>query len=388
MILRKRCYIILINSLNRNAFCLKTMKVIKLFRNISMRHAIKTAIACLLADIVTLLLHLPEGYWAVISAGIIMQSSLETGSFETTIILGFERILGTVFGAILGVIGLLLSFNSIAISLPIIFIIMLLSTYLSSRFKQLRMMGVTAIIVVVIGIQPGQHGLMLGLFRCAQIILGCTIAVIVTITIWPQRIKDHLNQKIINILVTSKDLYSKIVQIYSSPPSASAAKTHRVLLDKIITTINSNIANCDQLKSKASKHKFILGERYLAIQLILNNMLYQLRQMAVSVELSKAYLYSKELDTILNKLADLLETYIDTLSDKIVKKKKQKITNTNNLAIMMLQLENLMSKLRKSSRHEQLLQKSLNDAYAYLNFFQANKYFINEFIKLYDLYCD
>ncbi len=354
------------------------MKIIKAFQNISLRHAIKTAIACIAADVVILLLRLPEGYWAVISAGIIMQSSIETGSFEATLMLGYERILGTVLGAALGIIGLLMSFKSIAISLPVIFVVMAVATYLTARFKQLKMMGITAIIIIMIGVQPGQHGLMLGLIRCMEIILGCVIAVVVTITIWPHRAKDRLNQKIINILAATKDQYLTIASIYSA-----SVKTNKAILDEIVVAVNNDIASCAKLKVEAGKHKLISGEQHVSVLLIIKNMLYQLKQMAESVDQSKTYLYSEDLSELINKLSRQIETYIDSIINAIVPKNKHKVAVTEDLAETLQELENLMTQLRKAARREQQLQKSLDDVYEYLRFFQANKNFINELLRLY-----
>src|SRR5882724_3143413 len=58
---------------------------------------LKTGVAAALATVTFQLLHLPHGYWAVISAVIVMQSNL-----GRSISAGVNRLLGTAVGALVG----------------------------------------------------------------------------------------------------------------------------------------------------------------------------------------------------------------------------------------------------------------------------------------------
>src|SRR5579859_1167865 len=61
------------------------------------KQAVKTAIAGLISLYVTNLFHLPEGYWAAISALIVMQSNV-----GATLVASRTRLAGTAVGAAVG----------------------------------------------------------------------------------------------------------------------------------------------------------------------------------------------------------------------------------------------------------------------------------------------
>src|SRR5580658_2767022 len=63
----------------------------------SAKQAIKTAIAGVIALYITNLFHLPEGYWAAISALIVMQSNV-----GATLSASRTRLAGTAIGAVVG----------------------------------------------------------------------------------------------------------------------------------------------------------------------------------------------------------------------------------------------------------------------------------------------
>ena len=89
----------------------------------------------------------------VISAVIVMQSSIETGSIGSTIKNGFERIFGTLVGVAIGIIFLTFISKNMLVSLAIIFLVVLISCYLTSIFTSLKMAGLTASIIILMGLQ-------------------------------------------------------------------------------------------------------------------------------------------------------------------------------------------------------------------------------------------
>ena len=66
-------------------------------RKSELRHATRVSAAVLAAYLLSTLLHLPQGYWAVFTAVIVVQASL-----GATITASIERFLGTVVGAAAG----------------------------------------------------------------------------------------------------------------------------------------------------------------------------------------------------------------------------------------------------------------------------------------------
>jgi len=148
-----------------------------------LRLAARTTIAALLAFAAGHLLHLPQVYWAVLTAAIVMQASLG-GSIKAT----FDRLAGTLGGAAWGVI--------IAIALPhagfarlaLALALAVGPTALAASLKPwLRIAPVTAIIVLM-STQAQQSGpFAYALDRVIEILLGVAVALAVSLFVLPNR---------------------------------------------------------------------------------------------------------------------------------------------------------------------------------------------------------
>src|SRR5271157_3673184 len=111
----------------------------------SAKQAIKTAIAGVISLYVTNLFHLPQGYWAAISALIVMQSNV-----GATLTAARTRLAGTAVGAIVGGLFVGLGGSNIwgfAIAVAIAFFI---SNLLGLTDSQ-RLATVTVAIIMVAG---------------------------------------------------------------------------------------------------------------------------------------------------------------------------------------------------------------------------------------------
>ena len=176
------------------------------------KHAIKTGLAAIITVIIYQLFNLPKGYWAVITAVIIMQSNMDSGSFEVTLRLAFQRLLGTVSGAIAG-FGLLFLFNpNYWQLLVIIFICILVGSYLTTLYKGLALSAPTAVIILLLAHQtPITQSL--AAMRTIEILLGVIVAILVTIFIWPYRITDHLKNNRHKRLILFRQQFSGLISI-------------------------------------------------------------------------------------------------------------------------------------------------------------------------------
>jgi uncharacterized membrane protein YccC len=116
---------------------------------LSFHQGLRTAIAAALAYWLTELFRLPGGYWAAISAIVVMQS--EVGA---TMVASRDRFAGTAIGAIVGWLTALIWHNSIIVFALAVLVVMVLCTAL--RFQSSgRLGGVTvAIIVLIPSTQP------------------------------------------------------------------------------------------------------------------------------------------------------------------------------------------------------------------------------------------
>ncbi len=153
---------------------------------VQVRHALKTALACLLALGLTRLLGLEQGYWAVISTIIVMQSHIG-GSLKA----GWSRPLGTASGAVLAILTVsLLGSGPLALGVAI-FLSVLVCFYLLVLHESFRIAGVTAAIIIFVH-REGESVLRLAVDRCAEISLGILAALAVSFLLWPSRARQVL----------------------------------------------------------------------------------------------------------------------------------------------------------------------------------------------------
>ncbi|MGB6933386.1 MAG: FUSC family protein [Acidobacteriaceae bacterium] len=112
--------------------------------HLSFQQGIRTALAAVLAYWITSMLRLPGGYWAAISAIVVMQS--EVGA---TVTASRDRLAGTAMGAVVGLLTSLVWHHSLLVFGLAVLVVMMLSTALN--FKNAgRLGGVTVAIIVLI----------------------------------------------------------------------------------------------------------------------------------------------------------------------------------------------------------------------------------------------
>ena len=143
---------------------------------LSVQQGIRTALAAALAYWITGLLHLPGGYWAAISAIVVMQS--EVGA---TVTASRDRLAGTAIGAVVGLLTASLWHHSILkFGLSAVLVVVMLCTALNYKNAG-RLGGVTVAIIVLIP-YPGPlwH---IALQRFLEVSFGILISLFVAV-VW------------------------------------------------------------------------------------------------------------------------------------------------------------------------------------------------------------
>ena len=145
------------------------------------RHGLKTGIAAVLALVVADVLHIEYGYWAVISAVIAMQMNV-----ADAIEMCLYRFIGTVMGAVMGVIAIMLFPDTPVWNGVALFVTTGLCAFLTRWDPRYRMAAITVSIVILAS--AGHAGRIdVGLFRVLEIAIGVGCAFVVTVTLWPVR---------------------------------------------------------------------------------------------------------------------------------------------------------------------------------------------------------
>jgi uncharacterized membrane protein YccC len=146
-----------------------------------LRQAIQTAVAAALAYLVASAFGLPQGYWAVITAMLVVQASI-----GASLGLAIDRLLATLIGAVVGGALLALHIASSTVALALLFLAIVALAYLATFRPSLRLAPVTAVIVFIS--HPSDTSpLSSAADRVFEIAIGAVIALATTLLLFPSR---------------------------------------------------------------------------------------------------------------------------------------------------------------------------------------------------------
>jgi len=177
-------------------------------------HAAKTALSATLCWWLALRFGLHDGYWAAISAIIVLQSN-----FGATVTASRDRILGTLIGAVFGFTFSLfgtLPWNYLLAVLLAIALCGLLGLRNSSRLA-----GVTISIVMLVQ-STGSHR-SVALHRVGEVFLGIIVAVIVSTLVFPDRARIRLREGLAQEFLVLSTFFEGILQGFGGEPAANLA---------------------------------------------------------------------------------------------------------------------------------------------------------------------
>ncbi|MBF0481538.1 MAG: FUSC family protein [Desulfovibrionaceae bacterium] len=175
---------------------------------VQFKHALKSTLGALAAMALTEALGLKQGYWAVITSLLVMQTNLG-GSIAA----GWSRLLGTFAGAAVGAVCLiLLGHGPVSLGTGVLATILICSGVAMLRDSS-RLAAVTATVVIMLGANAGESALAaarLGLDRFLEIAIGVAVGLAVTFFVWPSRAKQELACGIASVLRELTGLYALV----------------------------------------------------------------------------------------------------------------------------------------------------------------------------------
>jgi uncharacterized membrane protein YccC len=177
----------------------------------SAKQALKTAVAGLISLYVTNLFHLPQGYWAAITALIVMQSNV-----GATLVASRTRLAGTIVGAVVG--GLFAAiFGSNMLGFALAVAIAFFVCDLLRLAESQRLATVTVAIIMLI---PGTSSVwIIALHRFSEVALGILVALLVSLTLWPNHARRSVLQGVADSLQKLAALYRAIMRGYRGQPA-------------------------------------------------------------------------------------------------------------------------------------------------------------------------
>ena len=150
-------------------------------RKAEIRHAIRVSAAVGAAFALATLLRLPQGYWAVFTAVIVVQSSL-----GATITASIERLMGTAVGALVGAAAAYFHARAPQFGGLILCVTVALLSFVVSVRPALKVAPVTAVIMLI-GTTTHMDPLIAAGLRVVEITVGGVVGVAATLLIFPAR---------------------------------------------------------------------------------------------------------------------------------------------------------------------------------------------------------
>lgn len=141
-------------------------------------HSTRTAVAALISLEITRLFHIPEAYWAAITAIIVMQSTL-----GAALTVSEQRFTGTALGCAAGAL-VATYFPPSAILFTIaVFLLGIFCTVVGLERSAYRFAGITLAIVILV--ERTQPGWIIAAHRFVEVTIGIAVALLLT-GLWPE----------------------------------------------------------------------------------------------------------------------------------------------------------------------------------------------------------
>jgi len=230
--------------------------VLKTAQSLGLRHALRTAVAAVATQLLVTALNLPQGYWAVVTAVIVMQANLG-GSIRAA----WTRLAGTAAGALSGALAAHLGGQS----LPALGLAVLATLTVCTGIRPLRessrVGAITAVIVILAG-HPDIPAFVLGFDRFLEIAVGIVTALLVSALVWPSRASQALAHGLARIFEDVASFFAVVVEgrLREEYPERQLFS----LKDRILRTL----ARCRELRREADIENRDSGESALRAMLL------------------------------------------------------------------------------------------------------------------------
>ncbi|MCL6744998.1 MULTISPECIES: FUSC family protein [Kosakonia] len=230
---------------------------IRLYRHYRVVHGVRIALAFVLTFLLIRLLDVPEGTWPLITLVVLMGPISFWGNVVPR---AFERIGGTIFGAVLGLVALRLELISLPVMLVWCAVAMFICGWLALGKKPYQALIIGVTLSVVVGAPTGD--MQTALWRSGDVIIGSLLAMLFT-GIWPQRAFLHWRIQMANYVTAFNRVYQA---------GLSRNLVERPRLEKHLQKILNDVVKMRGLITPASKETHIQKAIFEAIQTVSRNL--------------------------------------------------------------------------------------------------------------------
>lgn len=172
------------------------------------KYGIKTALAALLSYSIASLTAPDLGFWAVISAVIVMQRNV-----AASIQMCLYRLVGTAIGATMGMTALFIVPETVHWRLAAFLVTVGLCAYLKRYTNRFSMAAITVTIVMLAPQASGDY-IYYALFRVVEIAIGVCATFVVALLIWPHHASAELKERLQDQFIRCADKYDIIVNSF------------------------------------------------------------------------------------------------------------------------------------------------------------------------------
>lgn len=213
-------------------------------RSAHVRHGVKTGLATVLAYAVTDWLGLPMGFWAVLSAVIVMQINV-----ADSISMCLYRFTGTALGAAIGLALLLVVPKTPWAMGAALFMAVGFCAYMTRYSSRYRMAAITAVIVLLAGAHEPDP-VTFSLYRVFEIGVGVACAFAVSVLLWPARAGVALRERLQQQFANAAERYDAVNEAFLSRQSP--------LPDAFLSELDTEVRENRELLQKALRHERLL----------------------------------------------------------------------------------------------------------------------------------
>ena len=207
-------------------------------RRAEIRHGLRIAVAGMLSYVAAQLLTLPQGYWAVFTAVLVVQGSVG-GSWKAAI----DRLVGTFMGAIYGATIAALVPHDNVVTLGIALAISLTPLALvAALYPNYRVAPITAVILLLGSSVSTEGPVLAAILRTIEVSLGGFIGISVSLFVLPARAHALMGNAANRVLQRLADLLADLMNGLIAPvdPAAIMARHDAV---RVALTALENISD-------------------------------------------------------------------------------------------------------------------------------------------------
>ncbi|WP_027720234.1 FUSC family protein [Maridesulfovibrio zosterae] len=207
-------------------------------------HGIKTGAAAVLAYVAANMLDLKFGYWAALSAVIVMQINV-----ADSIRMCWYRFSGTAIGAFIGIICIMGFPQTHYMTTLALFLSVGFCAYMTRYNERYKMAAITTTIVTLASLgEPNR--IEYGLFRVIEIGLGVGSAFLVNILVWPMRAAETLKDDLFRQFEECAENYEMLMENFLQKQTG--------LAPSMLDTFNSRMSKNREIYSKVIRLESLL----------------------------------------------------------------------------------------------------------------------------------